>query len=188
VESRQGSQKERIGDIRADVTRLGGSAHPIALPFPSPYVGFTPSACRRMANAIHQWALPHTLVQFTMVEIRIDQNELTIIPQGWSKLWTLRRKLSLPLSAVRSVQRAPDAIGYGWFKGIRFPGTHLPGVIVAGRFYHGGGWEFWDVRGSGRQAIEIALEDARYQRVVVDVSDPNGDVARLRHAIGRRAS
>jgi hypothetical protein len=125
-------------------------------------------------------------MEVAMVDISIGQNEVTVTPRGLSKLWTLRRRVRLPLSAIRAVRLAPPGIGHGWYKGIRVPGTHIPGMIVAGRFYHDGGWEFWDVRGSGSSAMEIELEGASFQRVIVDVADRDAEVSRLQAALASR--
>ncbi len=65
------------------------------------------------------------------------------------------------------------------------PGTQIPGVIVAGSYLQGGRWTFWDVRGSGDNAIEVELVGVRYHRLVIDVADPDAERERLRAAISR---
>lgn len=106
-------------------------------------------------------------------------------PRGWSKLWTLNERITVPLPALRSARRAPDGIGRGWWKGWRIPGTHLPGIIVAGSYLDNGKWTFWDVRGTGENAIEVELEGVRYHRLVIDVADPDAECIRLQAAISR---
>ena len=123
-----------------------------------------------------------------MVDIRIHGGEAIVTPRGWSRFWTFRRRLAFPLSAIFTVRRASSQVGRGWYKGIRFPGTHLPGVMVAGRFYRNGGWDFWDVRARADRAIEIELEGQAFRRLIVDVADPDGEVARIEAAVKRRAS
>ncbi len=115
-----------------------------------------------------------------MVHVAVRDNMAIFQVRGWSKIWALRSKVVVPLSAIRAVRRAPAGVGLGWWKGWRVPGTHLPGVIVAGRYYRDGGWEFWDVRGAGDHAIEIELTGAAFRRLVVDVPDPDAEIARLR--------
>lgn len=51
------------------------------------------------------------------------------------------------------------------------PGTHGPGVLVAGTYYREGQRHFSDVR-HAEQAIAIELEAARYDRLFVEVEDP----------------
>jgi hypothetical protein len=99
--------------------------------------------------------------------------------RGWSKLWALRGRIAVPLASIRGVRRADPSVVRGWWKGLRLPGTHVPGVIVAGTFYDGSKRVFWDVR-KPVQAIEVELAGAEYDRLVVDVADPDAAVERLR--------
>ena len=122
-----------------------------------------------------------------MVDVLLQGKVAIFEPRGWSKLWTLRDRIVVPLSALRSVRRAPG-VGDGWWKGWRLPGTHLPGVIVAGSYLADGMWSFWDVRGSGERAIEVELEGERYQRLVIDVADPDAEQQRLQAAMARRSA
>src|SRR5919199_5430598 len=107
-----------------------------------------------------------------MVEISIRGDTVTFEPQGWSKVWTLRSRVAVPLASVRAVRRAEPGVTRGWWKGWRLPGTHLPGVIVAGTFYRGGRRVVWDVRGTGERAIVVDLAGAGYDQLIVDVPDP----------------
>lgn len=114
-----------------------------------------------------------------MTSITLTSTRAVFEPQGWSRVWALKRRIKVPLAAIRLVRRAPAGVGSGWWKGLRLPGTHLPGVIVAGSYLVEGQWEFWDVRGEGRSAIEVHLSGTRYSRLVVDVADPDAEVRRL---------
>lgn len=114
-----------------------------------------------------------------MTSITLTSTHAVFEPQGWSRVWALKRRIEVPLAAIRLVRRAPAGVGSGWWKGLRLPGTHLPGVIVAGSYLVEGKWEFWDVRGEGRSAIEVHLSGTRYSRLVVDVADPDAEVRRL---------
>jgi hypothetical protein len=120
-----------------------------------------------------------------VVNVTLRDGAAVFEPRGWSKLWTFRRRIVVPLSAIRSVRQAPPGIGRGWWKGWRLPGTHLPGVIVAGSYLRDGDWEFWDVRGEGDRAIEVELRGAPYRRLIADVADPAAVVDRLRAAVAR---
>ena len=120
-----------------------------------------------------------------LVDVTLRNNRVIFEPRGWSKLWTLHETVSVPLSALRGVRRAAPGIGLGWWKGWRMPGTHLPGIIVAGSYLHNGAWTFWDVRGAGDHAIEVDLEGVRYKRLVIDVADPDEEQRRLQAAIAR---
>jgi hypothetical protein len=58
----------------------------------------------------------------------------------------------------------------------------LPGVIVAGTYYRNGERHFWDVRNPER-AIEIDLAGVPYDKLVVEVADPDAALAQLSAAI-----
>ena len=78
------------------------------------------------------------------------------------------------------------AVGEHWddmVKGIRLPGTHLPGVIAAGSFYtFGGEWVFWDVH-DPQKALTINLAHEHYIKLVVEVDDPVATVAAIEEAV-----
>jgi hypothetical protein len=120
-----------------------------------------------------------------VVEVTIQGGAATFELKGWSRVWALRSQVKVPLSSLRAVTRAPADIGRGWWKGLRMPGTHVPGVIVAGCFYIDREWEFWDVRGAGDSAIEVVLSGASFSRLVVDVANPGEVVSRLQSAMKR---
>lgn len=120
-----------------------------------------------------------------MVDIAIRGGTAVLEPRGWSRIWTLRRRVVIPISAIRRVRRAPADLVRGIWHGWRLPGTQLPGVIIAGSYLKDGEWTFWDVRGKGARAIEIGLSGTRYSRLVVDVADPDAEVARLTAARAR---
>jgi hypothetical protein len=56
--------------------------------------------------------------------------------EGLDKLWALKSKLTIPLAHVRGATVDPGILGEP--KGVRAPGTHVPGVITAGTFHQDG--------------------------------------------------
>jgi hypothetical protein len=86
------------------------------------------------------------------------------------------------LGHIREVHRADPGIARGWWKGIRAPGTFLPGVIIAGTYYTGGERVFWDVS-DATKAIVIELTGEAYARLIVEVSDPEATIALIRDAM-----
>jgi hypothetical protein len=113
-----------------------------------------------------------------MVDVRIEGSSVVFEPRGLHKFWTLRWRVEVPRSAIRLARRAPAGVTDGW-KGWRLPGTHIPGLLVAGSYRLDGEWHFWDVRGRGHRAVEVLLSGTRYSRIVVDVDDPDAAVRRL---------
>ncbi len=112
-----------------------------------------------------------------MVDIRLEDDRVTLDVRGLHQLWALKRKLELPRAAIVGARRIPSEAMRLW-KGWRVPGTHVPGVIVAGTYYKDGERHFWDVRHPER-AIEIELQGTKYNRVYVEVEDPDAAIEAL---------
>ncbi len=95
-----------------------------------------------------------------MVNIAKEGETLVFEVQGLDKLWALKSRLEIPCSNIRAV-RADPTIACGWWKGIRAPGTHIPGVIRAGRFYHDGERIFWDVKNPEKTLVIESADEPR---------------------------
>ncbi|GLW30444.1 hypothetical protein [Actinoplanes regularis] len=115
-------------------------------------------------------------------DVRVDGDTLVIDVQGLDKLWALKSRLEIPLANVTGATADPG-IGRER-KGVRAPGTHVPGVITAGTFHLDGEKVFWDVRDPSK-AVVIALRDQTYARLVIEVEDPRATVDLVEHAIPR---
>ena len=75
------------------------------------------------------------------------------------------------------VREARDEAGK-WLQRTLLGGTHLPGVISAGRFYWHGEMAFWDVHDPNK-AIAIDLRDEHYGHLVIEVDDPEREIGRI---------
>jgi hypothetical protein len=113
--------------------------------------------------------------------IELTKDSLTVHIKGADKLWALRSELQIPLANVISAQAASEE-AQTWLHGMRVGGTHIPGVISAGRFYSHGELVFWDVHEPDK-AIAIELRDERYDKLVIDAENPEEDIVRIREAI-----
>ncbi|MGN6794355.1 MAG: hypothetical protein ACTHJW_18375 [Streptosporangiaceae bacterium] len=100
--------------------------------------------------------------------ISIKDGSLSIDLKGADKLWALKSRLEIPVANVAGAAPA-EAEARKWLHGVRLGGTHIPGVISAGRFYEHGSWVFWDVHDPAK-AIAIALRGNRYSKLVVEVT------------------
>ncbi|MEU8232281.1 hypothetical protein AB0C12_22085 [Actinoplanes sp. NPDC048967] len=115
-----------------------------------------------------------------MAHVRIEGGELIVEIEGLNKVWALKSRITVPLSNVRGATVDPGIVREP--KGLRSPGTHMPGVIVAGTFHSDGERIFWDVRDAGK-AIVIQLDDEEYARLVLEVDDPHAAVDLIERAL-----
>jgi len=116
-----------------------------------------------------------------LTEVELTQDTLIVRVRGMDRLWSLRSRLEIPLSHVLDAE-ADTQVAREWQKGLRAPGTHVPGVITAGTFFQDGDRVFWDVRDPEKTMV-IRLEDERYTRLVIEVEDPRATVAAIEEAI-----
>ncbi len=114
-----------------------------------------------------------------MAEVSIDGGDLVVRIEGLDKLWALKSRLVIPLTNVRGATVDPGIVKER--KGIRAPGTHLPGVITAGTFHIDGEQVFWDLRDPDKGVV-VELADERYARLVIQVDNPAEVVALIEKA------
>jgi hypothetical protein len=114
-----------------------------------------------------------------MAKVSTDGDHLVVEVEGLDKLWSLKSRLVIPLANIRGATVDPGIIKEP--KGLRMPGTHVPGVITAGSFRTDGEWVFWDVRDPAK-AVVIELSNEEYTRLVVQVPDPRDTVALIENA------
>ena len=117
-----------------------------------------------------------------MAEVELTQDTLLVQVQGTDQLWALKSRLEIPLPHVVGAEADPE-VALGWRKGIRAPGTYLPGVIAAGTFYQEGEKVFWDVHDPEKMVV-IRLKDEKYSRLVVEVEDPASTVEAIQGVLG----
>ncbi|HEY0358201.1 MAG TPA: hypothetical protein VGD11_06440 [Mycobacteriales bacterium] len=92
---------------------------------------------------------------------------------GLDAVWTCRRHVDLPLSAVDGVRVLSRAEALADKPLLRAPGTYLPGVIVAGTYRAPGRRpQLWCVHAAD-EVLAIDLNpEARYERIVLEFADP----------------
>lgn len=117
-----------------------------------------------------------------MAHVSISGDALVVEIEGMDKLWSLKSRLVIPLVNVRGATADPGIAADP--KGLRAPGTNVPGVLTAGTFHQDGERIFWNIRDVAR-AVVIALADERYARLVVEVADPAATVALIEQALPR---
>lgn len=118
-----------------------------------------------------------------MARVSIEADQMIVEIEGLDKLWALKSRMVIPLAHVRGATADPGIVKEP--KGLRAPGTHLPGVITSGTYRTKEGRVFWDVRDASK-AVVIELSGERYTRLVIQVDDPRATVARVEAAIPAR--
>jgi hypothetical protein len=113
-----------------------------------------------------------------MTKVSTSDGKLIVDVQGWDKLWSLQSRLEIPLDHIRGVRTAAEER----VRGIRLPGTYIPGVITAGTFLQEGSWVFWDVH-DPEKAIAIDLQDERFSALIIEVVDPAASIRAIERAI-----
>ena len=116
-----------------------------------------------------------------MVQLQVENGKLVMHVLGADKLWALKSTLEIPVGHI-SGARADSSVAHGWWKGLKLPGTNIPGVITAGTFYQHGKRIFWDVHHPDK-TIVIALHDDRYDELIVGVADPEEAVKLIQSAL-----
>ena len=118
--------------------------------------------------------------------LELTDTTLVVHLEGADKLWALKSRLTIPLSNVIGAHNAGDE-AHTWLRGLRLGGTHVPGVISAGRFYSHGEMVFWNVHDPDN-AIAIDLRDEHFGHLVIEVEDPAEEIARIQHATAGAAA
>ena len=101
--------------------------------------------------------------------------------RGMDRLWALKSRLEIPLSHVVGAEVNLE-VARQWRKGIRAPGSHVPGVITAGTLHQDDERVFWDVH-DPEKTVVIQLRDERYARLVIEVEDPRATTAAIQKAL-----
>ena len=108
-------------------------------------------------------------------------DELLVRPVGLVRLWAFHKGIKVPVSAITDVGvEDPRKV----VRHFRAPGTHLPGIMVAGTFRANGFKDLWMV-GRAKEVLVIELHDQKYRHLVVQVEDPHAATEALRAAINR---
>jgi hypothetical protein len=118
-----------------------------------------------------------------MAEVELTSTSLIVHIRGADRFFAMKSQLEVPLRHIASVESAADEARRVWH-GLRIGGTHIPGIITAGRFVEHGEWAFWDVHDPD-SAIAIHLRDESYAKLVVGVDNPALTSEAIRTAIGR---
>ena len=117
-----------------------------------------------------------------MAELIIDGPDLVVGLTWLEKLGAFRGNVRVPLHAVRAAQADPEP--WSALRGVRSPGTGVPGVIALGTRHYAGGRDFAALHGRG-PAVRVDLDgQSKFARLVVSVRDTENTVAAIQAATG----
>jgi hypothetical protein len=103
-----------------------------------------------------------------MARVGREGDELAVRLNDLEKAGALRGDVRVPMSSVRSV--TVSTTPFRDLRGIRAPGTGLPGVIALGTWRYRGGKDFAALYRGG-PALVIELDGAEYRRLLVSAHD-----------------
>ena len=117
-----------------------------------------------------------------MADVVVRESQLVVHLSPLEKLAAFHGDVAVPLDFVRDAEVEPEP--WQALRGVRAPGTGLPGVIAYGIRRFRGGTDFAAIVGR-RPAVRIELDPASgFGRLLVTVSDPSTVAATVRRAAG----
>jgi hypothetical protein len=117
-----------------------------------------------------------------MAEIRIEADDVVVHLSGLERLGAMRGDVRVPRSAILECRVSDDP--WSELRGIRAPGTGLPGVISLCTL-RGDGTRDFAALYRKRPAVVIELTDAEFNRLIVSVKD-TAFARELADQLGRR--
>ena len=96
--------------------------------------------------------------------VEIHDEGVVVIPIGLSKLWSLKRSVTIPAASIAEVHTSDDELP----NAARFGRRLLAGT------YRSGGTKAFLVVGRSRPVVVVECRGAPYTRVVFSTADPEG--------------
>ena len=110
-----------------------------------------------------------------MLSVNLTNEEVVIEMTGLDGVWSMRREVRFPRSAVSKAYLKPKGMSSPMW---RTPGTHVPRIIKAGVYRGKGRREFWFTRYKS-EAVVFDLEGEEFDRVVVDAGNAGEIVGQI---------
>ncbi len=117
-----------------------------------------------------------------MADLRPDGDDLVLHLGTREKAEGFHGDIRVPLSSVTAVRVVDDP--WGELRGMRAPGTGLPGVIAVGTRRGSFGKDFAAVHGQG-PGVVVELDGTEYGRFVITADDPASVAVAVTAATGR---
>jgi len=115
------------------------------------------------------------------VHVDVADGTLLVRFNGWDRFWAFHRDARVPLDYVTDV-RVVDRRDAHSTLGLRLAGSYVPKILTAGLFRtRGGGRQLWCVH-RAQNVVAIDLRGQKWDRIVVEVTDPFGTATRIETA------
>lgn len=114
-----------------------------------------------------------------MARILVEGENLVVKLGIVDTMFSMRSTMRIPLVAVERVYFDPF-VGEEP-RGIKAPGTYLPGVVTRGTFHAEGVKTFWNVW-RGTSAVVVELSGQKFDRLVIDHREPEDIVRQIEAA------
>ena len=116
-----------------------------------------------------------------MAELTVHDDALTLTLSRLEHAEGFHRNLTVPLASVSAVRAVADP--WPELRGIRAPGTGMPGVVAVGTRRGSFGKDFAAVHGKG-SGVVVELDGQEFGRWVLTVDDPGAVVGQVSAAAG----
>jgi hypothetical protein len=111
-----------------------------------------------------------------MATLSSEDGDLVLRLSRWEKLGALRGDVHVRLGAVEDVSVSPAP--FRELRGMRMPGTGLPGVVALGTWRYGAGKDFAALY-RGKPAVIVSMRDGAYRRLLVSAEDAEAVAAAI---------
>ena len=109
-----------------------------------------------------------------MAELTFHDGTVTLAMSRLEHLEGFRGDLDAPVGSIRDVRAVADL--WSELRGLRAPGTGLPGVVAVGTRRGSFGKDFAAVHGRG-PGVVVEFEGDEFERWILTVEDPDAVVA-----------
>jgi hypothetical protein len=116
-----------------------------------------------------------------MAQLTTAEGTVTLAMTWIERLEGMRGDIDAPVGSVTAVRASDDL--WAELRGIRAPGTGIPGVVAVGTRRGSFGRDFAVVHGKG-PGVVVEFDGQPFQRWVVSVDDPGAVVEQLTGAAG----
>lgn len=104
-----------------------------------------------------------------MADVFLDREELSVVLGPVERAGALHGSVTVPVPSIRTAAIAVDP--FTAIRGIRAPGTGIPGVVALGTWRSRRAGRTFAVAYRGRTALVLELDGQRFDRIVVSCHD-----------------